>query len=150
MNDQLVADLNEFSASRLPGQLGMEILEAGREGVVARLRVTPPMIMGYGFVIAAVVVGLADTACGYGVGPYLEPGEGFTTIELKTNFLGSARAGETIVARATPAHVGRTTHVWDAVVENETTVKTIALFRATQLILRPDSRPRTASPDGAG
>src|SRR2546423_11477266 len=90
VNDQPHADPNEFSASRVPGQLGMEILEAGREGVVARLRVTPPMIMGYGFVIAAVVVGLARTVCGYRAGPPPPPGGGFTTIQVKEDILRGA------------------------------------------------------------
>ena len=59
----------------------------------------------------------------------------FTTIELKANFLGSARAGETVIGVATPAHRGRSTQVWDCTVTNDTTGKTIALFRCTQMLL---------------
>ncbi len=138
MNGEWVRKFNEFGSTRLPGILGMEIVEVRPELVVARIEVTPALITGPGFVFAAVVVGLADTICGYGVSGHLEPGGGFTTIELKANFIGTAAVGETIVGRATPVHVGRATHVWDAVVENESRGRTIALFRCTQLILSPD------------
>jgi len=138
MSVDWVSDFNEFGRTRLPGLLGMEVLEARPELVVARIEVTPALITGPGFVFAAVVVGLADTICGYGVQGHLERGAGFTTIECKVNFIGTAAAGETIVGRATPVHIGRSTHVWDAVVENETRGRTIALFRCTQLILAPD------------
>jgi uncharacterized protein (TIGR00369 family) len=63
----------------------------------------------------------------------------FTTVELKTNFLGSARAGERVEGRATPSHVGRTTQVWDARVDNATTARPMALFRCTQMVLFPKS-----------
>jgi 1,4-dihydroxy-2-naphthoyl-CoA hydrolase len=58
---------------------------------------------------------------------------GFTTIELKTNFLGTALAG-TLLCEAKRVHGGRTTQVWDATVTDESG-KTLALFRCTQLLL---------------
>ncbi len=132
---------NDFGRTRLPGLLGMEVVECRPELVVARLEVTPALITGPGFVFGGAVVAMADTICGYGVFMHVEPGTGFSTLELKANFIGTARASESLVARATPAHVGRATHVWDAVVENETKGRTIALFRCTQLILaRTDAR----------
>ena len=62
---------------------------------------------------------------------------GFTTIELKTNFLGTGKVGEAIGCQARLVHGGRTTQVWDAEVRNETAGKVIALFRCTQMILYP-------------
>jgi uncharacterized protein (TIGR00369 family) len=59
---------------------------------------------------------------------------GFTTIELKSNHLGTAREG-TVDCVATPAHLGRTTQVWDAVVTHRESGRTIALFRCTQMVL---------------
>jgi len=80
---------------------------------------------------------IADTSCGYGCVALLPEGaKGFTTIELKSNFLGTAREGA-IYCRATPVHLGRTTQVWDAVVTIEGTEKKIALFRCTQMVLWP-------------
>lgn len=104
--------------------------------VVTRLQVEPHHLAPNGFLHAGTVVGLADTACGYGCVASLPEGAvGFTTIELKTNFLGTAKEGE-ISCEATLTHGGRTTQVWDAVVRNQNG-KTIALFRCTQLLLRP-------------
>jgi uncharacterized protein (TIGR00369 family) len=81
------------------------------------------------------VVTLADTAAGYGCFASLPEGAtGFTTIELKANFLGTAREGR-LLCEATRVHGGRTTQVWDATVTHEG--KTIALFRCTQLLLYP-------------
>jgi uncharacterized protein (TIGR00369 family) len=80
-------------------------------------------------------VTLADTSCGYGCIESLPEGAtGFTTIELKSNHLGTAREG-TIDCIAKAAHRGRTTQVWDAVVTHRESGKTIALFRCTQMIL---------------
>jgi uncharacterized protein (TIGR00369 family) len=88
-----------------------------------------------GYLHAASVVALADTSCGYGcVAALPEGARGFTTIELKSNFLGTARDGS-ILCRATPAHLGRNTQVWDAVITKEADGKVIALFRCTQMIL---------------
>ncbi len=89
-----------------------------------------------GFLHAASVIALADTACGYGVIAYLPEGaRGFTTIELKSNFLGTAREG-VLTCEAVRVHNGRTTQVWDATVKDGSTGKTVALFRCTQIILQ--------------
>jgi uncharacterized protein (TIGR00369 family) len=83
------------------------------------------------------VIALADTACGYGCLAHLPPGaENFTTIELKTNFLGTTREG-TIACVATPSHLGNSTQVWDAVVTHKESGRKIALFRCTQMVLWP-------------
>ncbi len=115
----------------------MVIDRCDAEGVAGHLVVGDEMIAGTGFLFAQVVVGIADYLCAMGV-PFHTPRESsFTTVELKTNFLGSARAGERVECRAAPAHIGRTTQVWDARVENTTTGKAMALFRCTQMVLLP-------------
>ena len=128
---------NRFGEGHLPGLLGVEILAIGEEGVESRLAVRPELLAPNGYLHAASVVGLADTSCGYGCVARLPKGaRGFTTIELKSNFLGTATEGA-IRCRATPVHLGRTTQVWDAVVENEANGARIALFRCTQMVLWP-------------
>jgi 1,4-dihydroxy-2-naphthoyl-CoA hydrolase len=93
-----------------------------------------------GYLHAGTVVALADTACGYGCMASLPDGAtGFTTVELKTNFLGTAREGS-LVCVATRLHGGRTTQVWDAIVRDGE--KTLALFRCTQLLLYGSDRGR--------
>jgi uncharacterized protein (TIGR00369 family) len=95
------------------------------------------LIAGTGFLFAPVVVAIADFCCAMGVQFHMPRECSFTTVELKTNFLGSARTGERVECRATPSHVGRTTQVWDARVDNATTGRAMALFRCTQMVLFP-------------
>ena len=131
-----VVGLNEFFGARVPGLLGVVLDECSRDGVVGHIDVSGPLIAGTGFLFAPAVVGLADTLAAAGTSEFLEESESFTTIELKCNFLGSAREGERVVGRAVPVHVGRSTQVWDVTVTNETAGRTIALFRNTQMVLR--------------
>ena len=91
-----------------------------------------------GFMHAASGVALADSAAGYACVCSLPDGaSGFTTIELKTNFLGTAQVGEVVECEARLVHGGRMTQVWDAEALNRTTGKTIAVFRCTQMVLWP-------------
>ena len=91
-----------------------------------------------GFLHAASVIALVDSACGYAcVASLPEGANGFTTIELKANYLGTAKAGEVVTCEARLAHGGRMTQVWDAEAVNATTGKTMALFRCTQMVLWP-------------
>jgi 1,4-dihydroxy-2-naphthoyl-CoA hydrolase len=135
MPSRTAEELNEFGKDRLPGLLGLQILTCEPSQVSGRIPITRPLIAGTGFLWAPVVIALADTLCAYGTGRNLPEGASFTTVELKTNFLGTVGEGGVIAGRATPVHLGRTTQVWDAVVTNEATGKTIALFRCTQMIL---------------
>jgi uncharacterized protein (TIGR00369 family) len=138
MSDDRVRETNEFFSTRVPGVLGVETTEIGPGRVVGQMDVTGPLIAGTGYLFAPAVIALADTLAAIGVGSNLpERSQSFTTIELKANFLGSARESERVVGVATAAHMGRTTQVWDCIVTNETTGKTIALFRCTQMILYP-------------
>jgi len=126
---------NRFGQAHLPGFLGVEILTVAAEAVESRLPVRKEVMAPNGFLHAASVIALADTSCGYGCIAQLPQGaRGFTTLELKANFLGTARTGA-IRCRATPVHLGRTTQVWDAVVSDEASGARIALFRCTQLVL---------------
>ncbi|HEY2372274.1 MAG TPA: PaaI family thioesterase [Gaiellaceae bacterium] len=133
--DLTLAQLAEAGSNLFPGLIGVEIesVEDGR--VLGRMALDDRHMAPNGYLHAAAVIGLADTACGYGCILGLpEGGTGFTTIELKTNFLRSANAG-TIACEATLVHGGRTTQVWDATVRDERE-RTLALFRCTQLVLR--------------
>jgi uncharacterized protein (TIGR00369 family) len=121
----------------LPGLLGIEILSADGPRVTARMPVRHDLLAPNGYLHAASVIALADTTCGYGCLANQPPGaEGFTTIELKSNFVGTVLEGA-IACEADLAHGGRTTQVWDATVTDETTGRTIALFRCTQMLLYP-------------
>ena len=128
---------NAFGKPYLPGHLGIQITEVAEGRVAAELPVLPHLLAPNGYLHAGSVVTLADTAAGYACIANLPEGaHSFTTIELKSNHLGTARQG-TIAVVATAVHLGRTTQVWDAVVTDKDSGKTIALFRCTQMILYP-------------
>ena len=128
---------NERSKGRLPGMLGVTVREIEIGRAVGEIPVRPELWAPNGFLHAATVIGLADTLCGYGcVASLPEGATGFTTVETKSNHLGTATEG-TITGTAVMAHAGRTTQVWDATVVHNETGKTIALFRCTQMVLWP-------------
>lgn len=134
-----LAGMNQRAAGRLPGLFGLEVLHLDERELLMRMTIQPQFLAPNGFLHAASVVALADTACGYACIAHMPDGaENFTTVELKTNFLGTARDGQ-VDAIARAAHLGRTTQVWDATVSAADTGKTIALFRCTQMILWPKS-----------
>jgi 1,4-dihydroxy-2-naphthoyl-CoA hydrolase len=128
-------DLNKIGVGKLPGVLGILITQVSGSEVRAELAVSEIHMAPNGFLHAGTVVTLADTCAGYGCIANLPAGAtGFTTIELKSNHLGTAREG-TIVGSAKAVHLGKTTQVWDAIVTHRETGKTLALFRCTQMIL---------------
>ncbi len=129
--------LNRRGIGFLPGHMGIAFTKLTDQTLQAELAIQPHHIAPNGYLHAGTVVTLADTACGYGCIARLPEGAtGFTTIELKTNFLGTAREG-VVACIATAQHLGRTTQLWDAVVTHRDTAKTLALFRCTQLMLYP-------------
>jgi 1,4-dihydroxy-2-naphthoyl-CoA hydrolase len=131
------SSFNTLSVGHLPGHLGIVVTHVSSGELHAEMAVQPHLMASNGFLHAGSVVTLADTACGFGCMASLPEGaQSFTTIELKSNHLSTARVG-TVRCVATLAHGGRTTQVWDAVVTHAETGKTIALFRCTQMILYP-------------
>lgn len=128
---------NERGAEYLPGHLGLEITGVEPGEIRAKVSVQRHHLAPNGFLHAGTVVTLADTCCGYGTFNDLPEGAtGFTTVELKSNFMGTALEGD-IVCLARAVHQGRTTQVWDAEVRSASTGRTIALFRCTQMVLYP-------------
>jgi 1,4-dihydroxy-2-naphthoyl-CoA hydrolase len=134
---------NSAGARKLPGHLGIVITEVTDSRVAGELPVVETVMAPNGYLHAGTIVTLADTVAGYGcVANLPADATGFTTIELKSNHLGTAREG-TITGVATPVHRGKTTQVWDSVVVHKETGRTLAVFRCTQMILY--TKQKTAS-----
>jgi uncharacterized protein (TIGR00369 family) len=134
---ELSAALEKLGAPRLPGLLGIELVDLGDGSSKMRMEIGERHLASNGYLHAASVVALADTTAGYGCVANLPEGAiGFTTIELKSNHLGTQLDGA-LLSNGALAHGGRTTQVWDVVVTSEETGKEIALFRCTQMILYP-------------
>jgi uncharacterized protein (TIGR00369 family) len=126
---------NQISLGHLPGHLGIVVTQIGPAELRAEMPLQAALMAPNGYLHAGSVVALADTAAGYGCVANLPEGAtGFTTLELKSNHLGTAREG-TVDCVAKAAHLGRTTQVWDAVVTHRETGKILALFRCTQMVL---------------
>ncbi|GIH26734.1 putative phenylacetic acid degradation-related protein [Acrocarpospora phusangensis] len=129
-------DLTAITEGRLPGLLGFRVTTVAATELTAELDIRPDLLAPNGYLHAATVVALADTACGFGCRVALPHGAtGFTTLELKTSYLATAREG-TLHAHAQLRHNGRQTQIWDATITDSTS-RTLALFRCTQLILWP-------------
>lgn len=136
-------DLAAFNArgiGYLPGLIGIRVTEISEGLMRVEFTVRKELMAPNGYLHAGSVVTLADTASGYACLAHLPEGaQGFTTIELKANFLGTAVSG-VVRAEARAVHLGRTTQVWDATCFAEAAERPIALFRCTQMILWPKAR----------
>jgi uncharacterized protein (TIGR00369 family) len=142
------AELTALGEGRLPGLLGIEITAVDDGRIEAQMEVTPATLAPNGYLHAASVVALADTACGFGCRLALPLGAtGFTTVELKTSYLGTARTG-IVRTKAVLMHSGNSTQVWDAEVFDGVG-KRIALFRCTQLVLWPAPASSSSVASGA-
>ncbi len=129
--------LNARGKGTLPELFGFRVMAIEDGLLVAELTIEPRFLAPNGYLHAATVIALADTACGYGCIAHLPQGaESFTTVELKSNFLGTARDG-VLACIARPAHLGNSTQVWDATVTRQADGRAIALFRCTQMVLWP-------------
>ena len=137
LSDVTADVLNQRAIGYLPGYLGIEIIDVEQSTLTARVSLKPFHLAVNGYLHAASVVALADTACGNATIAHLPKGaNSFTTVELKSNHLSTVLEGG-IACVATARHLGRSTQVWDALVTDEATGKTLALFRCTQMILWP-------------
>ncbi|ESQ90773.1 thioesterase [Asticcacaulis sp. AC460] len=130
-------EINAWGQGTLPGHLGIRITHVTHGELHAELPIQPQVMAPNGYLHAGTVVSLADTAAGYGCIHSLPEGAvNFTTVELKSNHLATARDG-TLEAVGKAVHMGRTTQVWDVTVTHRDTGKTVALFRCTQMLIYP-------------
>lgn len=136
MDGNQAATFQERQKGHLPGELGLQWEVVANGEARGRFTVEQKHMAPNGFLHAASIIALVDSACGYAcVASLPEGASGFTTIEIKTNYLGTAKVGEVVSCQARLVHGGRMTQVWDAEAVNETTGKTIAVFRCTQMVL---------------
>ena len=130
------AFMNTLGEGHLPGYLGVVITDVRPGLLLAELPLREHLFAPNGYLHAGSVVSLADTAAGYACLAHLPEGASFTTLELKVNFVRALREG-VLHCEAKAVHLGRTTHVWDALVTGDGDERPVALFRCTQLVLYP-------------
>lgn len=136
-NHTSVEDLNQANIGKLPGHLGLTVTSVENGRVSGRFEVRPDLVAHTGYLLAGAVLSIADILCAYGVSSaWPEGANGFTTAEVKCNFMGTVREGA-VACTAELLHGGRTTQVWDAKLTDEASGKLLAAFRCTQIILYP-------------
>jgi uncharacterized protein (TIGR00369 family) len=136
-NQTSLEALNRANLGKLPEHLGLTLTEVAEGRVAGRFEVRPDLVAHTGFLLAGAVLSVADILCAYGVSTaWPEGANGFTTVEVKCNFMGTLREGA-VLGVAELLHGGRTTQVWDAKVSDEATGRLMAVFRCTQIILYP-------------
>ncbi|HEX7759390.1 MAG TPA: PaaI family thioesterase [Caulobacteraceae bacterium] len=136
-NHTSVEDLNRANEGKLPGHLGLRVTEVEDGRVIGRFTVRPDLVAHTGYLLAGCLLSVADILCAYGVSTVWNEGSnGFTTVEVKCNFMGTLLEGE-VECVAELLHGGRSTQVWDATLANAATGKKLAMFRCTQMILYP-------------
>jgi len=114
---------------------GVTFMEADRDRVVARMQVRPDLCTLNHVIHGGALMALADSVGAAATVINLpDDAKGTTTLESKTNFIGAAREGTTVIATATPVHRGRRTQVWQTRLESEDG-KLIALVTQTQMVL---------------
>ena len=114
---------------------GVTFTEAGQDKVVARMLVRPELCTLGHVLHGGAVMALADSVGAAATVINLpEEAKGTTTIESKTNFIGPAKEGATVIATATPVHRGRRTQVWQTRLETEEG-KLVAVVTQTQMVL---------------
>ena len=128
---------NQFAPGALPSFLGFEVTQVENGGITIEFEVQAHHLAPHGYLHGGTVSALADTCAGYGSLMHVpKSASGFTTIEFKVSFLGTARQGR-VAGIARPLHIGNSTHVWDVDVRDIEKDKTIARFSCTQLVLYP-------------
>jgi uncharacterized protein (TIGR00369 family) len=114
---------------------GVSFTEVSRDKVVARMLVRADLCTLGHVAHGGAIMALADSV---GAAATLinlpEDAKGTTTLESKTNFIGPAKEGTTVIATTTPVHRGRRTQVWQTRLETEEG-KLVAIVTQTQMVL---------------
>jgi uncharacterized protein (TIGR00369 family) len=114
---------------------GVTFVEADRDRVVARMTVRPDLCTANNIIHGGAIMAFADSVGAAATVINLPEGaRGTTTLESKTNFIGGAKEGTTLIATATPVHRGRSTQVWTTRIATEDG-KLVAIVTQTQMVL---------------
>jgi 1,4-dihydroxy-2-naphthoyl-CoA hydrolase len=135
--DCMMTPLEKIRSMKIPfAELkGVTFVEADKDRVVARMLVRPDLCTVSQSIHGGAVMAFADSVGAAATVINLpEDAKGTTTIESKTNFIGGASEGTTVVAIATPIHRGRRTQVWQTRLETEEG-KLVAIVTQTQMVL---------------
>ncbi|HTR83852.1 MAG TPA: PaaI family thioesterase [Reyranella sp.] len=114
--------------------LGVKFTAASETSVKAEMVVRPELCTRPDILHGGAVMAFADTLGAAGTIVNLREGQGTTTIESKTNFVGPAPVGATVIGETTPVHRGRRTQVWTTRITTAEG-KLVAVVTQTQMVL---------------
>ncbi len=114
--------------------MGVEVIEATKTKVTAKMVVRADLCTAGNILHGGAIMAFADALGAIGGFLNLEAGSRTTTLESKTNFLGAAPEGVTVIGEATPAHIGKRTSVWHTRITREDG-KAVALVTQTQMVV---------------
>ena len=118
----------------LPTLLGLTVIRAEKDVVVAELVVRPDICTVGDTIHGGAIMAFADTVGAFGTVMNLAQGQGTTTVESKTNFFAGAKVGTTLTAESVPLHRGRRTQVWETRITRPDG-RLIAKVTQTQMVL---------------
>jgi uncharacterized protein (TIGR00369 family) len=114
---------------------GVTFVEADMDHVVAKMQVRPELCTLRNTIHGGAIMAFADSVGAAATVINLPAdAKGTTTLESKTNFIGGAKEGTTVIATARPVHRGRRTQVWTTRIETEDG-KLVAIVTQTQMVL---------------
>ncbi|HJW40295.1 MAG TPA: PaaI family thioesterase [Rhizomicrobium sp.] len=119
-----------------PTLMGVEVLSAEPHVVRAQIVVRPDLCTAGHIMHGGAIMAFADALGAIGAVLNMPREANTTTIESKTNFIGAAKEGSTVIGEATPMHVGKRTSVWTTRITREDG-KLVAVVTQTQMILLP-------------
>ncbi len=147
--DEAVARQDQIFKDTFPGMLGVRILEAGPQRAVATLEVGPSVLHPGGYAHGGAIAGFGDTIAAWATFPHLRPGQSFTTIEFKANFIAGVSGG-TLRGESSVVHAGRRTIVILVRITAQGDGRLVALMTVTQAVLAAgDAGGPTLQPEGA-
>ena len=114
--------------------LGLRFVAASETAVRAEMTVRPELCTRPDILHGGAVMAFADTLGAAATILNLPEGNGTTTIESKTNFVGPAPVGTVVIGETTPIHRGRRTHVWTTRITTAEG-KLVAVVTQTQMVL---------------
>jgi uncharacterized protein (TIGR00369 family) len=132
--------LQERTKGLFPEVLGVRFLDATPERVTASLTVRDELCTVPGVMHGGAIMAFADTLGAFGTALNLSNGAMTTTIESKTNFLGPAVAGSTLMGECVALHRGKRTMVWQTRV-SAADGRVIAVVTQTQMVLEARLSP---------
>ncbi|TFW01973.1 PaaI family thioesterase [Oxalobacteraceae bacterium OM1] len=131
---QDIESLQRLLQPLFPGLMGVRLIEAAPERVVAEMTVRPDLCTAGGILHGGAAMAFADTLGAVGTVLNLAAGQSTTTTDSSTKFIAAAKAGTMVRGECVALHRGRTTMVWQTSVTNQDG-KLCAVVTQTQLVL---------------